>query len=399
MPLSDSAVRNAKGRDRPYKMTDGLGLYLLVQTNGSRLWRLAYRFDKKQKTLALGVYPTVGLADARAKRLEARRHLDLGIDPGQVKSSVRSGSKGLPGSFEAVARDWFDAQSSAWVPGHAGRVLSRLEEDAFPIIGKLPIATLEAPQILVVLRAMESRGAIDSAKRMRQTIGAIMRYAIATGQASRNPAADLQGALKATPRAQHFASLKAVDLPDFLQRLATYDGEETTRLAVELILHTMVRTNEMRFAEWKEFENLGSPNALWRIPAERMKMQREHIVPLTPEAQTILARLRDLTPGARWIAPGRSAGKPMSQNTMLFAIYRLGYHSRLTVHGFRGTASTILNEREFNPDWIEMQLAHAPRDAIRAAYNSAQWLTQRREMMEWWSKFLVSQAEVGSLLG
>jgi integrase len=387
MPLSDAACRAAKGRDKPYKLTDGEGLFLLVAPNGTRAWRMAYRFGGKQKTLAFGVYPHVSLTAARERRAAAKTLLAAGADPGVERRRERQ----TAATFETIAREWHDTFKASWVPAHAERVLSRIERDVFPFIGSRPITELDAPEILEVLRRVEERGALDISKRLRQSIGAVFRFAIASGKASGNPAADLGAALKPKPKVQHFASLRAADLPDFLERLAAYDGEEQTRLAILFTLHTFVRTNETRFAAWAEFEDLDGTAPLWRIPAERMKMGREHLVPLTRQVVAILRRLRVLAGGGPFVFPSRGKEGCLSQNTMIFGLYRLGYHSRLTVHGFRGTASTILNEQGFNSDWIERQLAHVEGSDVRAAYNAAEWMAGRREMMTWWSNYLDRQ--------
>jgi len=276
------------------------------------------------------------------------------------------------------------------VEAHSTRILSRLERDVFPRIGQRRIAEVEALELLELIRCVEARGALDVAKRLRQTCGQIFRYAIATGRAKRDPSSDLRGALKVVPKAKHFASLKAAEMPDFLQRLDTYDGEESTKLAIQFVLLTFARTTEARLAVWSEFEGLQGGQPLWRLPATRMKAGREHLIPLSTQTVTILKRLRELSGNAEIVFPGEAHGGYMSQNTMIFALYRMGYHSRLTMHGLRGTASTILNEHQFNRDWIEIQLAHSPRDGVRAAYNAAEWLPGRRGMMQWWGDYIGS---------
>lgn len=368
MPLSDTACRNAKPGDKPRKLTDAGNLYLLVQPTGSRLWRWNYRFDGKQKTMAFGKYPEVSLSEARSRRDEARAMLAAGLDPANPKPVESI-------NFEEVAREWIKSRID-WSPGHLSRILSRLEEDIFPEFGHVSVSLLDAPTILAALRKVEARGALEVAKRLRQTIGQIMRYAIATGRASRDPAADLRGAMKPSPRVRHMAALRENDLPEFLTKLDAYDGDLRTRLAIELVMRTFVRTGEIRGARWSEIDG-----DLWRIPAERMKMGREHVVPLPPQTLDVLARLKAL-------------GDPefvcrMSENTMIYAMYRMGYHSRATVHGFRSTASTILNESGlWSPDAIERQLAHVPGNVVRSAYNAAQYLPERRKMMAWWNDFL-----------
>ncbi len=386
MPLSDAACRAARPRLRPYKLTDGQGLFLLVQPNGSRLWRLAYRFAGKQKTLAFGVYPVVTLGEARERRLIARRKIATGIDPSVEKRALQrpSGTH----TFEEVARQWHETRKSGWVAAHADRILSRMERDAFPHIGSRPINEIEAPEILEMIRRVEERGALDVARRLHQVCGQIFRFGIATGRTARDPASDLHGALKSAPKPKHFASLTETQLPEFLYRLDRYDGREQTRLALQFVLLTFVRSKEARFAAWSEFDDLEAETPLWRIPSERMKAGREHLVPLSKQAVAVLSRLRYLAGDSNLVFPGDSKTGTISENTLIFALYRMGYHSRLTVHGFRRLASTILNEEQFNRDWIELQLAHAARDQVRAAYNSAEWLPGRREMMQWWANYL-----------
>ena len=377
------SCRNAKPKETAYKLTDGEGLYLMVNPNGSRLWRLAYRFGGKQKTLAIGAYPVITLAAAREKRLDAKRLLAAGRDPSIEKQAKTLRSR----TFESFARRWHDKEKSEWVEAHAFRVLNRLERDVFPVIGQRAIDDIEPPDVLTLLRTVEERGALDISKRLRQSISAVFRFAIAEGRAKHNPAADLTDALKPKPKVQHFAKIRDTEIPDFMRKIAAYDGSEQTRLAILFTLHTFVRTSEVRFAEWSEFEG-----DLWRIPAERMKMGREHIVPLSRQAADLLPRIREHAGESRYLFPSRGKNGVMSENTMLFALYRMGYHSRLTVHGFRGMASTILNEHGFNRDHIERQLAHVEGNDVRGAYNSAEWLPGRREIMQWWSDYLDAAA-------
>jgi len=368
MPLTDTACRNAKPGPKPRKMADAGNLYLLVQPTGSRLWRWNYRFDGKQKTMAFGKYPEVSLSEARTRRDEARMLLASGLDPADPKPVDAV-------NFEEVAREWITSRID-WSPGHLARVLSRIEEDLIPQFGHIAVSQLDAPTILAAMRKIEGRGAFEVAKRLRQTVGQIMRYAIATGRASRDPAADLRGAMKPSPRVRHMAALREGALGEFMQKLDAYQGDTRTRLAIELVMRTFVRTGELRGARWSEVDG-----DLWRIPADRMKMGKEHVVPLPPQCLAILDQLRSL-------------GDPefvcrMSENTMIYGMYRMGYHSRATVHGFRSTASTILNESGlWSPDAIERQLAHVPANVVRSAYNAAQYLPERRRMMLWWNDFL-----------
>ncbi|AOR76586.1 tyrosine-type recombinase/integrase [Novosphingobium resinovorum] len=385
MPISDTTCRNAKPRDKAYKLTDSEGLHLLVQTNGSRLWRLAYRFDGKQKTLSLGPYPSVSLAKARELRQEARTQLHLGHDPAEVrKQEVVESSQ----TFHSVSREWLGLWQVGKDAAHILRVENRLKKDVYPIFGNRHVAGIRAPEILEMLRKVEDRGALDIARRLRQTCDQIFRYAKASGLVENNPAsADLLEAMKPKAKVTHMPSLADDELPEFLQRLDRYDGDVLTKDAIWFTLLTWVRTSETRFAEWSEIEGLGGEAPLWRIPAPRMKMGREHLVPLSAAAADVLSRLPR---SSRYIFPGLK-GKAMSENTMLYGIYRMGYHSRATIHGFRGTASTIANEAGWNKDWVERQLAHVEENKIRGAYNSAEWLPGRRDMMNWWAKLLATR--------
>lgn len=386
MPLTDLAVRNAKPGEKDRKLSDGGGLYLLVKASGSRLWQMAYRFGGKQKTLAFGPYPTVSLAEAREKREAAKKLLGAGTDPGQArKEEKRAAAIAAGNSFEVVARDWYENQKGGWTERYAHNVLTRLETDVFPAIGLRPIAEIEPPELLDMLSKVERRGALEIARRLRQMLGQIFRFAIVTGRARRDPAADLRGALKAPGRQMHHKAMPRDEIPAFLRALDVYDGDQRTALALRLALLTFVRTTELRGAAWAEIDLQG---AEWRIPAERMKMRFPHIVPLSRQAIAVFEALRPLAGNSPLVF--RSPGKDgfMSNNTMLFAMYRMGYHGRATVHGFRAVASTLLNEMGFNPDWIERQLAHDERNKVRAAYNHAQYLPERRKMMQAWADHL-----------
>jgi integrase len=385
MPLTDVQCRNAKPVEKPIKISDSGGLFLLVQPTGGKLWRLAYRFAGKQKTLALGAYPVVSLKDARGQRDEAKELLARGIDPSEEKKAEKRRAKlAAENSFEVVAREWFDARRPGLVPSYASRIWSRLEGDIFPAIGQRPIAAIEPPELLETIRKIERRGAIILAKRTLQVCGQIFRFAIASGRATRDPSQDLRGALRSAGPCKRRTAMKAENLPAFMKALDSYEGERQTALALKLIVHTFLRTNEVRFGRWEEIDWQA---ALWRIPAERMKMRGEHLVPLTLPVLAILQELKALAGNSPMILPAPTKDGVISQNTLIYALYRMGYHSRATVHGFRGTASTVLNEHGFNRDWIERQLAHADR-SVRARYNAAEWLADRRRMMEWWSNKL-----------
>jgi len=392
MPLTDTKLRALKPRHGPYKVSDGEGLYVLVTETGSKLWRLAYRFGGKQKLLALGKYPNVSLRDGRRGRDNAKELLARGIDPNaDRKAKHRQKLMASASTFEAVANDWFDAKSDTWVASYASRLRARLDEDLLPSLGKRPIAELKPLEVLDVIRVIERRGAIEMAKRIMQMASGVFRYGIATGRCERDPTADLKGALKPGKPPRHRHALPASELAGFMARLEAYDGDRLTRLALKLLVLTFVRTAELRFARRGEFEDLTGPTPLWRIPADRMKKRRPHLVPLAPQAAAVLDELQRQNGKSEYLFPAATKSGVMSENTLLFALYRMGYHSRATVHGFRATASTELNERGFNRDWIEMQLAHFD-GSVRGVYNAAEWLPGRRSMMCWWADYLEGHA-------
>jgi integrase len=392
MPLTDVKCRTAKGQINPRKLSDGGGLHLLVNADGAKYWRLAYRWHGKQRTLALGVYPAVGLMEARAARDDAKRSLATNVDPSQVKRERKRAAKVATGNtFEAVAREWHENWKNARTPYYAGQILRRLEADVFPMIGRRPIAELEPTELLDMLRKVEKRGVNETARRLKQLVGQIFRFAIVTGRAKRDPSADLKDALRATGGPQHHRAMPLPELPAFLQKLEIYSGEQQTKLALKLVTLTFLRTTELRAGKWNELEDLDGNSAQWRIPAERMKMRLEHLVPLSRQAIAVLRQLRALSGSSPNIFPSPGREGCMSSNTMLYALYRMGYHSRATTHGFRGLASTILNESNlFNRDWIERQLAHVERNEVRRAYNAAEWMPDRRRMMQWWADHITA---------
>lgn len=388
--LTDAQCKNATSEGKAIrKLPDGDGLYLWVYLDGRKYWRLRYWQGGKEKSLSLGVYPSVGLKEARSKRENERSLLNANLDPSAERKVANLKRKlSVENSFEAVAREWYGKQVHTWVAHHAQDVLRRLESNLFPVIGRRPIAEIEAPELLAAVQKIENRGAFDLSHRVLQVSGQVFRYGIATGRCSRDIARDLRGAL--TPhKKQHQAAVRPQELPDLLRAIATYDevGDKQTRLALQLLAQTFVRTNELIGAEWVEFD---LDNALWIIPAGRMKMKTEHIVPLSIQALKILEQLKELSDPSRYVFPGRNPSKPISNNTMLFALYRLGYKGKMTGHGFRAVASTILNETGFNPDVIERQLAHCERNEVRGAYNRAEYLKERSVMMQHWADYLDS---------
>ncbi len=338
----------------------------------------------------MGDYPRVSLVDARKRRDAALGLIDEGIDPTvDRRERKKAEAAATSQTFEVVAREWHANRLHEWTAKYAVQIIKRLEEDIFPKIGAKPIAVIEPKEMLAALRAVEARGVLETTRRLKQYSSAIFRYAIAAGYCTADPAGPLKGALKPPPRPIHHKALKKNEVADFLTRLAAYDGETETRIAIHLALMTVVRTTELRAALWAEFEHLDDPEkALWRVPAERMKMSEPHLVPLSRQVIAELNNLRALTGRSQFLFPSHGRDGVMSNNTMLFALYRMGFRGRTTTHGFRRLFSTEANEHGFNEDWIERQLAHDERDRIRGAYNAAQYLPKRRQMLQWWADYL-----------
>lgn len=388
MTLTVVEIKNAKPKEKPYKMADEKGLYLLVNPNGSKLWKFKYRFSGVEKKLSFGAFPDVSLSAARDARDEARRQLTNTIDPGILKNSIKRSKKiAEENSFEAIAREWHAKFTPKWSQNHGERILIRLEQNIFPWIGKRPINEVNAPEILSALRRIENRGAVETAHRVSQICGQVFRYAIVIGKAERNPAADLRGALAPVKQKHHASITNTVEIGKLLCSIHDYHGHFVTKCALQLAPLFFVRPGELRHAEWTEFD---LDKAEWRIPAEKMKMKEQHIVPLCTQAIEVINELYAYTGSGKYLFPSlRSASRPMSENTVLAALRRLGYTSaEMTGHGFRSMASTLLNENGWNRDAIERQLAHAERNNIRAAYNYAEYLPERRTMMQWWADYL-----------
>ena len=386
MALTDIKCKSLEIKEKSYKISDEKGLRLLIHKNGSKYWQMKYYFGGKEKLLSFGVYPEVTLKEARNKRDEARKQIADNLDPSQEKKLAKLQHKlNSENSFENIARQWHEHQKQGWTQRHANYVLRRLEVDIFKEIGFRPINEITPPELLSVLRSIEARDAIDIAKRLLQTCGQIFRYGVAIGVNERDITADLKGALKVRKR-KHHNKLEEDQLPEFLEKLENYDGDLQTQLALKLLLLTFVRTTELRAAKWQEFN---FENKEWHIPAERMKMRQKHIVPLSKQAIEILKQLKLINENREYLFPNRT--KPqhfISENTMLYAMYRMGYHSKATPHGLRATASTILNEKGFNCDHIERQLAHGEKNKVRASYNHAQYLPERHKLMQWWADYL-----------
>lgn len=388
MALTDIAIKSSKARKSAFKLTDGRGLQLHVTPLGSKLWRWAYRFDGKQKLMALGVYPDVSLAQARDKADLARKLLATGVDPMAARKSDKIARRlAVEDTFTAVAKKWWESWKAARSDSHTVYVWRRLEADVFPAIGLRPIAEIEAPELVAMMKVIEKRGALDIAKRALQTCSQIFRYAIAHGVAKRNPAVEIRPSdVLASRKKQNYARLDGKELPELLRKIEVYNGSTVTRVAIKLMSITFVRTSELIGARWDEFDLDGGR---WDIPASRMKMKTPHVVPLSTQAVTLLRSLHTLTGRSPLLFPGeRDHQKSMSNNTILGALDRMGYAGRMTGHGFRGIASTLLHEQGWPHEHIELQLAHQERNQVSATYNHAMYLQPRAKMMQAWSNFL-----------
>lgn len=386
--LSDLEIRKAKREATAYQMSDGRGLFLLVTPAGGKLWRWKYRYQGAQKQMSYGRYPDVPLALARERHDAARKLLASGTDPmAQRKSERAAAATEDAASFATVAKLWLEHWSVGKSPRHVDTTRRRLEANTLPMLGARPIAEIEAPELVRMVKAIEKRGASDLAKRALETTGQIFRYGIAHGYAKRNPAADIKpGDVLKSRRKVNFARVDARELPELLKAVEVYRGSVVTRLAMKLMALTFPRTSEMLGAHWSEID---LDARRWNIPAERMKMGKPHIIPLASQSLEILELLRSISGGGELLFPGdRDPRKPMSNWTILMALRRMGYQGRQTGHGFRGIASTILHEQGFQHDHIELQLAHAPRNQVSASYNHALYLKPRAKMMQHWADYL-----------
>lgn len=387
MPLTDAEIRNAPAREKPYRLTDGSGMYLEVSPAGGKYWRFKYRFAGKEKRLALGVYPEVSGKEARLRRDEARRLLANGIDPGIERKVQKAATvERAANSFEAVAREWFARQSPSWAKSHADKIIARLEKDVFPWLGGRAIAEIKAPEVLAVLRRVEARGALDTSHRVHQNCGQVFRYAVATGRAERDVSADLRGALPPA-RHTHFASVtEPDDVAGLLRALDGFQGTFVVQCALRLAPLLFVRPGELRTAEWSQFD---LDKAQWRYTVSKTKT--EHLVPLARQAVEILRDLYALTGQRKYVFPGRDVSKPMSGAAINAALRRMGFDTKteITGHGFRAMARTILHERlRFPSEVIEHQLAHKVPDALGTAYNRTKFIDDRVVMMQKWADYL-----------
>ena len=385
--LTDTFLRNLKPEDRPKKYADGGGLFIYVSTSGSKLWRMAYRYNMKSKLLSFGEYPHVSLRDAREQRDEAKKLLAQDIDPGQHKKELRAARIAEEGNtFKAIALEWYETQTTAYTPAHRRRLIYNLEKYIFPSFGKKPITGIEAQDLLALAKPYESEK-VRVAHRLVQICGKIFRYGIATGKLKHNIAGDLRGAIRSIPVKHHAGLTDPLEIGKLLLDLDNFTGFFQTHCALRLMPLLFVRATELRRAEWKEID---FEDKMWRIPAERMKMRSPHYVPLSEQSLEIFRNLHGATGGGKYVFPGtRGNGNVISPSTMLNALRFMGYRKDvMCIHGFRTLASTILNELGYNRDWIERQLAHQERNGVREAYNCAQYLPQRRIMMQEYADYL-----------
>jgi integrase len=398
MALTDTEIRRSKPAARPYKLSDGGGLHLLITQSGGKLWRWKYRFDGAEKLMALGRYPEVALADARERRDAARKRLANGSDPMAERMAQKTAIKvATEHTFEKIATLWLEHWGGNKSARHSATTENRLKVNVYPVLGDRSIADVEPMELVQLAKGIEARGASDMAKRILQIVGMVFRYAVAHGFSKRNPAAEIRPSdiLKPT-RKTNMARIDARELPALLRSIEVYEGRQLTRLAIKLMALTFVRTSELIGARWEEFD---SDARRWSIPETRMKMKTPHIVPLSIQAVEVLELLRTISGNGELIFPGeQDSTKPMSNMTILKALERMGYKGRMTGHGFRGLASTILHEQGYNHEHIELQLAHAPRNAVSAAYNHALYLEPRAKMMQDWADFLERTQRGGKVL-
>jgi len=388
--LTELGVRKAKPSSKPKKFSDGGGLFLLLHPSGSKYWRMKYRFIGKEKLLAFGVWPEVSLTEARKKRNEAKQLIKSGKDPSAANKNLKVSQKvAQSNTFGSVTEEWLEIKQKEWKSFYFDDVKSSIEIHLLPDLSQRPIEDITSSEILSVLKKIEEQGKLEVASRSRQKCGAIFTYANLRQLCTSNPVSNLKGAL-ASPKKKKFNSLSPKDLPQFLVKLDEYDGAIITKLALRFVLLTFARTVEIRFANWNEFD-LEDEEPIWRIPEEKMKMGREHVVPLSSQALVVLKEVRRFTQGDKYVFHQlNNPNKPMSENTMLYAMYRMGYHSRATVHGLRATMSTLLNEKGHNPDVIEHLLSHQESNKVRGAYNRAEYLSERRITLQWLADHLDS---------
>lgn len=402
MALTDVQIRTAKpypDRKTPAKLTDGGGLYLELLPSGKKSWRFAYRFAGKKTKIVFGTYPEISLAEARRLHAEARKIISQGMNPAEEKKRQKSHHKAtITNTFQAIATEWHDMKKADWTKGYADTVTCIFRRDVFPFIGSRPISEISPLEILEMLRRIENRNALEMAKKTRQRCSEVFRYAIGTNRALVNPAAELAPAMKKT-ESRHYPFLLAHELPDFLRAVSAYGGSPLTKYAARLLALTGVRTADMRYMEWSEID---FDNATWFLSADKRTKStqgRALTIPLPVQAMEILRDLKNMTGKYRYVFANRDdVNKVISENTVTKMITLIGFKGRMTGHGFRHTASTILNEQGYNPDWIELQLAHVDGNTVRGIYNHAAWLDDRREMMQWYADYLDSLEHGGTLI-
>lgn len=388
MPLTDTQIKNAKPKESMYRLSDGQGLFLQVSPQGGKYWRFRYFYTSKEKMLALGTYPEISLAEARDKRTAARKDVASGIDPSvKKKEEKRLAVFKANNTFETVAKEWHDKNKPRWSPDHADRIWQRLKPNILAPLGKRPIAEIEALEILDALQKVEERGATDLTRRLLQSCNQIFRYAIVTKRATYNPAADLRGALK-PHKTENYPRISTKEIPKFLKKLDKAETSQQNKLAIRFLMLTFVRTIELRRAKWEDIDFKAKE---WRLPAHTTKMKKSvHIVPLAKQTIKLLEELQALTGEKELVFPAQLRCKHpiMSENTINKVIHSMGYKGEMVGHGFRGLASTALNEMGYTPDAIERQLAHTESNQVRAAYNHAEYLTERRKMMQEWADYI-----------
>jgi len=386
--LTELGIKKSKSSIKEKKLYDGKGLYLLLHTNGSKYWRVKYRFLSKEKVFSLGVWPNISLTEARKIRNEVKIVLNSGQDPNVVKNNILLNKQvDQLNTFKAVADEWLLIKEKEWKQNNFQDVKRAIENHLYPDLGHRPLSEITSAELLLVLKKIEGQGKYEATRRARQKCEAIFRYANLSQRCENNPASNLKGAL-ASPKKKKFNALNPEELPEFLIKLNEYNGSIITKLALRLVLYTLARTAEIRFATWNEFD-LESSEPLWRVPKERMKMGIEHHVPLSSQSLRVIKQVRKYSEGDHYVFHQiNNPNKPMSENTMLYAIYRMGYRSHATVHGFRATISTLLNENEYNPDVIERLLSHQEKNKVRDSYNRAEYLPQRKKYLQWLGDYL-----------
>lgn len=386
--LTTSKINSLKPKEKAYKVADAHGLHIYVRPTGTKTWRQKYRFNGREKLLTHGKFPFTSLAEARKMRDEARALLEKGEDPAKVKRQAKARQAN---TFGNLAKEWFDKEAINWKPIHSDKVWRQMERDLFPILKNQSVDQISPTDLLEVLRKVEARGALDVASRLRQRCEAIFRHAILTERATTNPATQLVGVLK-TKKVEHLNSLKANELPEFFVKLESFDSHPIVKVATKLVAHTFVRSKELRLTRWSEID---FDNRLWTIPAERMKTQAaDHLIPMSDEVIELFKVLEQYNGNREWVfASPQRPKQPMSTNAMIQLLYRMGYKGKATVHGFRTTASTFLNEAGYNADAIERQLSHGERDKVRAAYNRSEYLAERTRMLSDWSRYIGAMSQ------